>query len=142
MPVNVGQVPGTTIVVDGFRPPHKVENTFFLSHFHADHYTGLNGSKWSAGYVCSASHSARDVCASRWSKATSVCYGASAHILQPFFLFDRPIYCSEITARLLELELEVDPKWIVPLTFDDEHNVAGATIVLVDANHCTCVTTC
>lgn len=97
MPVNVGQVPGTTIVVDGFRPPHKVENTFFLSHFHADHYTGIKGTTWNAG----------------------------------------PIYCSEITARLLELELEVDPKWIVPLSFDDEHEIAGAKVVLVDANHCT-----
>eukprot|EP00188_Purpureofilum_apyrenoidigerum_P001297 Plantae.Rhodophyta-Purpureofilum_apyrenoidigerum.ctg1697.p1 GENE.Plantae.Rhodophyta-Purpureofilum_apyrenoidigerum.ctg1697~~Plantae.Rhodophyta-Purpureofilum_apyrenoidigerum.ctg1697.p1 ORF type:complete len:531 (+),score=69.74 Plantae.Rhodophyta-Purpureofilum_apyrenoidigerum.ctg1697:166-1758(+) len=40
------RVPGTNVLVDGFRPPRpKWASAFFLTHYHADHYGGLTF-KW------------------------------------------------------------------------------------------------
>ena len=50
-------VPGTDFIVDGFRLKRKnrgVGGTYFLSHYHGDHYGGLT-EKWCAGPIyCSA----------------------------------------------------------------------------------------
>ena len=50
-----------------------------------------------------------------------------------------PIYCSKVTASLCKQQLRVDEKWLVPLEFEkryDVPNTGGATVVLIDANHC------
>ncbi|EDQ88949.1 uncharacterized protein MONBRDRAFT_8472, partial [Monosiga brevicollis MX1] len=90
-------VPGTGFLVDCFRDKKKIAagQKFFLSHYHADHYGGLND-KWAAG----------------------------------------PIYASPPTARLVIDFLEVDPKWIHELPFDETHTIDDVEVTLMDANHC------
>ncbi|WOK98011.1 DNA ligase 6 isoform X1 [Canna indica] len=47
-------IPRTRFVVDGFRSAGDFSVSYFLSHFHADHYAGL-GSAWCKGVIfCSA----------------------------------------------------------------------------------------
>eukprot|EP00045_Choanoeca_perplexa_P016616 m.225524 g.225524 ORF g.225524 m.225524 type:complete len:1472 (+) comp17310_c0_seq1:157-4572(+) len=45
-------VPGTTFLVDCFKDKRKIKSatTYFLTHYHADHYGGLN-EKWQAGPI-------------------------------------------------------------------------------------------
>ncbi|XP_068641660.1 DNA ligase 6 isoform X2 [Aristolochia californica] len=43
-------IPGTRFVVDGFKNAGTFSVSYFLSHFHSDHYTGLNSS-WSKGLI-------------------------------------------------------------------------------------------
>ncbi|XDV49060.1 hypothetical protein PO909_018384 [Leuciscus waleckii] len=55
----------------------------------------------------------------------------------------RPIYCSPLTAKLLQLKLQVRKKWIRPLEIGEAHMLLlddlgkeRLTVTLIDANHC------
>ncbi|KAK7135846.1 hypothetical protein R3I94_014504 [Phoxinus phoxinus] len=55
----------------------------------------------------------------------------------------RPIYCSPLTAKLLQLKLQVRQKWIRPLEIGEAHMLLlddlgkeRLTVTLIDANHC------
>lgn len=50
-----------------------------------------------------------------------------------------PIYCSRVTANLVKQQLRVDPKWVVPLEFDQRVEVPGTEgvdVTMIPANHC------
>ena len=47
------RIEGTHIIVDGFTVPPSTGDMHFLTHFHADHYIGLN-KRWSCPVYCSA----------------------------------------------------------------------------------------
>uniref|UniRef100_A0A8C6TVE3 5' exonuclease Apollo n=1 Tax=Neogobius melanostomus TaxID=47308 RepID=A0A8C6TVE3_9GOBI len=56
---------------------------------------------------------------------------------------NRPIYCSPITARLLQFKLKVKEQWIHPLDLGEPHLLPlddigkeTMTVTLIDANHC------
>lgn len=56
---------------------------------------------------------------------------------------NRPIYCSPVTARLLQLKLKVKDQWIHPLELGEPHLLPlddigkeTVTVTLIDANHC------
>ncbi|KAK1433220.1 hypothetical protein QVD17_10129 [Tagetes erecta] len=51
-------IPKTKFIVDGFRFSGDHSVSYFLSHFHSDHYTGLN-STWSKGIIYCSSITAR-----------------------------------------------------------------------------------
>jgi len=70
-------------------------NSYFLSHFHSDHYGGLS-KRWAHG----------------------------------------DIYCSLSTARLVELKLNVSPKFLKPLEMNRKYTIEGNDVILLDANHC------
>jgi ribonuclease BN (tRNA processing enzyme) len=97
-------VPGTRFVVDRFgKGTDKVPcKSWFLTHFHSDHYRGLT-SKFKAGKVAAASadiliflckHSFRP-----WETSTLVCLLEVLHA--------GTVYCTLITARLAHQRLKV-----------------------------------
>lgn len=50
-----------------------------------------------------------------------------------------PIYASTITARLCVQQLRVDPKWMVPIAFEEKVEVPGTdgvSVTMISANHC------
>jgi DNA cross-link repair 1A protein len=50
-----------------------------------------------------------------------------------------PIYCSKVTANLVKQQLRVDPKYVVPLEFEDRFEVPGTqgvAVTMIPANHC------
>ncbi|GMH43726.1 hypothetical protein BSKO_11648 [Bryopsis sp. KO-2023] len=47
-----------------------------------------------------------------------------------------PIYCSNVTARLIAHMLGVDKKYLHVLPMNQPQNVDGVEVILVDANHC------
>jgi len=50
-----------------------------------------------------------------------------------------PIYCSKVTANLVKQQLRVDPKYVVPLEFEDRvdiHGTQGMAVTMIPANHC------
>ncbi|XP_061696373.1 5' exonuclease Apollo isoform X2 [Syngnathoides biaculeatus] len=56
---------------------------------------------------------------------------------------DRPIYCSQVTASLLHVKLQVKEKWIRSLELGISHDLPlddigkeNMTVTLIDANHC------
>lgn len=56
---------------------------------------------------------------------------------------NRPIYCSPVTARLLQLKLKVKEQWVHPLELSEPHLLPlddigkeTMTVTLIDANHC------
>lgn len=51
-------IPKTRFIVDGFRHSGDFSLSYFLSHFHADHYTGLT-STWSRGIIFCSEITAR-----------------------------------------------------------------------------------
>ncbi|KAK9066931.1 hypothetical protein SSX86_014255 [Deinandra increscens subsp. villosa] len=51
-------IPKTKFIVDGFRLSGDYSVSYFLSHFHSDHYTGLN-SNWSRGIILCSPITAR-----------------------------------------------------------------------------------
>lgn len=101
------RVPTTDWIVDGF--PFRLNTTFqtyFLTHFHSDHYGGLTRS-FSRGRI----------------------------------------YCSAVTAKLLERQMGIQPDLItplpmrqaVPIAADSSPASAGSRMIhvtLLDANHC------
>ncbi|XP_033925652.1 5' exonuclease Apollo [Melopsittacus undulatus] len=53
--------------------------------------------------------------------------------------WDRPLYCSPCTARLLPRRLQVPTRWIRPLEVGESHVLGEevtVTVTLLDANHC------
>ncbi|GAA5863083.1 hypothetical protein JCM1840_002465 [Sporobolomyces johnsonii] len=47
-----------------------------------------------------------------------------------------PIYCSQTTANLIKLKLNVADEWLHPLPLDQTVKVQGIDVTLIDANHC------
>jgi DNA cross-link repair 1A protein len=50
-----------------------------------------------------------------------------------------PIYCSKVTANLVKQQLRVDPKYVVPLEFEDRFEIPGTqgvAVTMIPANHC------
>ena len=50
-----------------------------------------------------------------------------------------PIYCSKVTANLVRQQLRVDPKYVVPLEFEqtvEVPNTRGVKVTMIPANHC------
>ncbi|KAL2070629.1 hypothetical protein VTL71DRAFT_13655 [Oculimacula yallundae] len=50
-----------------------------------------------------------------------------------------PIYCSKVTANLVKQQLRVDPKYVIPLDFEECFEVPGTqgvAITMIPANHC------
>ncbi|TKY62951.1 DNA cross-link repair protein SNM1 [Spatholobus suberectus] len=47
-----------------------------------------------------------------------------------------PIYCSPLTARLVQMCLSVNPLYIHPLEFNTGHVIDGVKVTLLEANHC------
>ncbi|EXJ88423.1 hypothetical protein A1O1_05353 [Capronia coronata CBS 617.96] len=50
-----------------------------------------------------------------------------------------PIYASKVTCNLMVQQLKVDPKWVVPLEFDEKvevPNTNGVHVTMIPANHC------
>ncbi|KAH7354794.1 DNA repair metallo-beta-lactamase-domain-containing protein [Rhexocercosporidium sp. MPI-PUGE-AT-0058] len=50
-----------------------------------------------------------------------------------------PIYCSKVTANLVKQQLRVDPKYVIPLDFEERFEVPGTqgvAITMIPANHC------
>jgi DNA cross-link repair 1A protein len=50
-----------------------------------------------------------------------------------------PIYCSKVTANLVQQQLRVDPKWVVALEFENKVEIPGTqgvTCNMIPANHC------
>ncbi|KAF2161801.1 hypothetical protein M409DRAFT_69599 [Zasmidium cellare ATCC 36951] len=50
-----------------------------------------------------------------------------------------PIYCSKVTANLVKQQLRVDPKYVVPLEFEqtvDVPGTKGVKVTMISANHC------
>ncbi|KAI4348406.1 hypothetical protein L6164_009133 [Bauhinia variegata] len=47
-----------------------------------------------------------------------------------------PIYCSPLTARLVQICLSVNPLYIHPLELNTEYVIDGVKVTLLEANHC------
>ncbi|XP_028761185.1 DNA cross-link repair protein SNM1 isoform X2 [Neltuma alba] len=47
-----------------------------------------------------------------------------------------PIYCTPLTARLIQMCLSVNPLYICPLELNTKHVIEGVTVTLLEANHC------
>ncbi|KAI5370232.1 Putative metallo-beta-lactamase, ribonuclease Z/Hydroxyacylglutathione hydrolase [Septoria linicola] len=50
-----------------------------------------------------------------------------------------PIYCSKVTANLVKQQLRVDPRYVIPLEFEDRVDVPGTRgvkVTMISANHC------
>ncbi|XP_057240211.1 5' exonuclease Apollo [Malurus melanocephalus] len=50
--------------------------------------------------------------------------------------WNRPLYCSPLTARLLHHRLQVPMCWIRPLEVGQSHVLDEVTVTLIDSNHC------
>ncbi|KAM7529810.1 hypothetical protein LguiB_033220 [Lonicera macranthoides] len=61
IPTNIPQsklIPKTRFIIDGFKFSGDYSISYFLSHFHADHYTGIT-SNWSKGIIFCSNSTAR-----------------------------------------------------------------------------------
>ncbi|MCD9645707.1 snm1-like protein [Datura stramonium] len=47
-----------------------------------------------------------------------------------------PIYCTNLTARLLRICLNVSPSFICPMELGTEYSLKGIKVTMLDANHC------
>ncbi|XP_054801087.1 DNA cross-link repair protein SNM1 [Prosopis cineraria] len=47
-----------------------------------------------------------------------------------------PIYCTPLTARLVQMCLSVNPLYICPLELNIKQVIEGVTVTLLEANHC------
>ncbi|OQS03885.1 DNA cross-link repair protein [Thraustotheca clavata] len=99
------KIKGTDIIVDGFQyASPTLSNTYVLSHFHSDHYTGLNKS-FGAGIV---------YCTPITARLVSLCLGVNEKYLHPLPL-NQPY-------RL--------PNHNVQMTFLDANHCPGAALIL------------
>ncbi|KFD61523.1 hypothetical protein M514_26336 [Trichuris suis] len=106
-------IPGTSCVVDAFMYGYlpKVQ-MYFLSHFHSDHYSGLNR-RFSMPIYCSKVIV----------NATMSAEVAFAHY--------------QVTARLVALKLKVDRRFLHVLELNHWSILPDGTAVMaIDANHC------
>eukprot|EP00871_Galdieria_phlegrea_P003642 jgi/Galph1/4279/GphlegSOOS_G2920.1 len=93
---NYRKVPNTRFIVDHFKPELPKDVTAcFLTHWHHDHYDGLQSS---------------------------------------FSL--SPIYCSPVTASLLEKVMYLNPSILVAKEYEEPFVVEDTRITFLDANHC------
>ncbi|XP_032789250.1 DNA cross-link repair 1A protein [Daphnia magna] len=89
------RIPGTGFVVDAFCYGTVAGvSSYFLSHFHYDHYRGLG----------------------KWLK--------------------KPLYCSQVTANLINLKMKLDPGIIRVLPLNESRVIENIEVILIDANHC------
>lgn len=89
------RIPYTEICVDAFNFAKETNlKHYFLTHFHADHYTGMTKG------------------------------------------FNKPIYCSPITGRLLRHKFKVSPKYIHCHELDKPFYVNKVRCTFYEANHC------
>ncbi|XP_070211566.1 DNA cross-link repair 1A protein-like [Littorina saxatilis] len=89
------KLPGTAISVDAFCYGVITGcQAYVLTHFHYDHYRGLNKR------------------------------------------FSQPMYCSPVTANLVEKQVGVDRRWVNRLPLNTPTQVAGVWLTLMEANHC------
>ncbi len=97
-------------------PFYKIMPGFFIC-VDAFRYGAVEGCK---GYFLSHFHSDHYI-----GLTSSWCHG--------------PIYCSKVTANLVKQQLRVDPRWVVPLEFDQRFEVPGTKgvdVTMIPANHC------
>lgn len=88
-------IPNTGFAIDAFcYGKVKGVTSYFLSHFHYDHYRGLG--KW----------------------------------------LDKPLYCSQVTANLVNLKIKPNPNLIRVLPLNESRVIENVEVVLLDANHC------
>ncbi|KAI9563317.1 hypothetical protein GHT06_010775 [Daphnia sinensis] len=89
------RIPGTGFAVDAFCYGAVAGvSSYFLSHFHYDHYRGLG----------------------KWLK--------------------KPLYCSQVTANLINLKMKLDPGVIRVLPLNESRMIENIEVILIDANHC------
>lgn len=124
------------IAVDAFSfAPHPEIDQYFLTHFHADHYGGIS-KKWAYERV----------------------FGLDDMDYYNESKYQRIIYCTGITGRLLTLRFSIDPRFIKELELDtrykiksyindEENNIddfgvesndetPGLYVIPICANHC------
>lgn len=88
-------IPGTGFAIDAFCYGRvKGVTSYFLSHFHYDHYRGLG--KW----------------------------------------LDKPVYCSQVTANLVNMKIKPNPNLIRVLPLNESRLIEKVEVILIDANHC------
>ena len=89
------KIPGTGFAIDAFCYGSVTGvSSYFLSHFHYDHYRGLG--KW----------------------------------------LDKPLYCSQVTANLVNLKIKLKPGLIRVLPLNESRLIENIEVILIDANHC------
>ena len=89
------RIPGTGFAIDAFCYGRvKGVSSYFLSHFHYDHYRGLG--KW----------------------------------------LDKPLYCSQVTANLVNMKIKPNPHLIKVLPLNESVVIENVEVILIDANHC------
>lgn len=115
------RVPGTSFIVDGFTHQHEECTSYFLSHFHADHYSSLTRS-WQGGTIY----------------CTAVTAALVSHNLQVSFPAHREHPArAHVGAHPGECGTQVSPEYLSVLAVDSEPVVVeNALVQCFDANHC------
>jgi hypothetical protein len=89
------RIPGTGFAIDAFSYGNVAGvSSYFLSHYHYDHYRGLG--KW----------------------------------------LDKPLYCSQVTANLINLKIKLKPGIVRVLPLNESRVIESIEVILIDANHC------
>jgi hypothetical protein len=97
------KINGTNIIVDGFQYKSYSVSSYFLTHFHSDHYTGITKG-FDFGLICTSLRA----------------LGGASHLLTVWCVLGggdwRMADCSEITAKLMFIKLGVSPNYVRPLS--------------------------